>query len=191
MRFRRSHPGTPWLTPRAIEILDGVLLKTDRGLEFGSGGSTLWFANRLQRLVSVEHDQSWHDLVSRQLKEQAVHNVDYIFAPQDVSEELGNESEYARTALRFADGSLQFVLVDGVYRDHCTRLVLSKIAPGGALVIDNVNWCLPSDSRAPGSRRPADGPATETWREIAGIISGWRTIWTSCGVSDTAIFVRP
>ncbi|MGC4896228.1 hypothetical protein [Micromonospora sp. DT31] len=185
--YRHSHPGTPWLTPRATELLDQMLLPTDRGLEFGSGWSTRWFAQRIHHLVSVEHDQTWHHAVSQQLKDDAVDNVDHVFVP----ETDGGGSEYVGVAARFADQSLHFVLVDGIYRDHCARRALPKIAAGGMLVIDNVNWFLPSNSRSPHSRSPADGAANEVWQEVAETVAGWRTIWTSCGVTDTAIFVRP
>ncbi|MFB9238552.1 O-methyltransferase [Plantactinospora siamensis] len=189
--YQRAHPDGPWLTPKATELLSGMLLPTDRGLEFGSGRSTTWLARRLGHLISVEHDAEWYDKVVRQLKELNLDNVDYRLLPRSLPEERGGESEYARTALLLPDSSLNFLLVDGAYRSHCARFALPKLAPGGLLVIDNVNWYLPSATRSPFSRGPADGPATEAWREILEIISGWRRIWTSCGVWDTAIYVRP
>jgi len=59
------------------------------------------------------------------------------------------------------------------------------------LIIDNVNRYLPCLSKAPSSRRPALGPVTPVWAEVADGLRGWRTIWTSSGVTDTAIFIRP
>ncbi|MFC7550545.1 O-methyltransferase [Plantactinospora sp. GCM10030261] len=190
-RFQRLDPAAPWLTPRAVEFLDRMLLPDDRGLEFGSGRSTVWLARRIGHLVSVEDDAGWHERVSRQLKELSLDNVDYRFAPRDLPEDRGGDSEYARSVLELPDASLNLVLVDGAYRDHCARYALPKLAPGGLLVIDNVNWFLPSQTRSPFSRGPADGPATPAWAEVLSIIGGWRTVWTSCGVWDTAIYLKP
>ena len=44
------------------------------------------------------------------------------------------------------------VVIDGAYRAHVTKLVMPRLRPGGVMIIDNVNWYLPSRSRAPGSR---------------------------------------
>ncbi|WP_239394068.1 class I SAM-dependent methyltransferase [Frankia sp. CiP3] len=188
---RRTHPALPWLTPQANEILVTLLRRTDDGLEFGSGRSTIWLANRVHHLSSVEHDDGWHSTVSAQLKEQRLQNVEYILAPQDVPAERGGESEYASTALRFGDASLDFVLVDGAYRDFCVKFAIPKIKPGGVLVLDNINWYLPFNSRSPNSRTSVQGADGSVWAEVQQIIQNWRLIWTSSGVWDTAFFFKP
>jgi predicted O-methyltransferase YrrM len=189
--YERRHPDDPWLTPAAIELLRSLLRPSDRGAEFGSGRSTLWFARRVASLTSVEHDERWHEAVSARLKTHGLRNIDYILAPPDQSAERGGDSAYARVALAFPDASLDFALIDGHYRDYSAKFILPKIKPGGMLIIDNVNWCLPCRSTAPNSRTAALGPATPTWAEVAEELSGWRSIWTSSGVWDTAIFIRP
>jgi predicted O-methyltransferase YrrM len=189
--FERAHPDAPWLTPAAIELLGTLLRPADRGVEFGSGRSTLWLAARVAALTSVEQDEQWHAAVNAMLGERGLGNVDYILAPKDAPEDRGADSAYARAALAFDDGSLDFALVDGHYRDYSTQFILPKVRPGGLLVIDNVNWYLPSQSKAPASRTPALGPANETWALIERELSGWRRIWTSSGVWDTAIFIKP
>ena len=78
-----------------------------------------------------------------------------------------------------------------MYRSACANAVLSKIRPGGVLVVDNVNWFLPSTTVAPGSRSLDEGAASELWREFEIAVSGWRRIWTSSGVTDTAFFLKP
>lgn len=188
--YERAHPDAPWLTPAAIDLLSTMLRPTDQGAEFGSGRSTLWFATRVAALTSVEHDSRWHQRVTAKLKEHGIGNVDCILAPGDQPMERGGESAYAMTALAFPDASLDFALVDGHYRDHSTKLILPKIKPGGMLIIDNVNWYLPCESKAPNSRTQALGPATDTWACVWRQLATWRTIWTSSGVWDTAIFIR-
>lgn len=189
--FRRMHPGLPWLTPEAIRFLDGWLQAGHTGLEFGSGRSTLWFARRVARLTSVEHNRDWYDRISRKMREAGIDNVDYILEPKDVTAGQASSSGYVRALDRIGPNSLDFVLVDGTYRDHCALGALEKLLPGGILVIDNVNRYLPSGSRSPNSRTPAQGPAGDMWRQVAGLVSGWQVLWTSTGVSDTAIYFKP
>jgi len=189
--YERAHPDDPWLTPAAIRLLAGLLSPADRGAEFGSGRSTLWFAARVAALTSVEHDERWHETVTAKLKDRGLGNVEYILAPEDQPMERGGDSTYARTAHGFPEAALDFALVDGHYRDYSAKFVMPKIRPGGMLIIDNVNWYLPSRSKAPNSRTAALGPASPVWAAVWRELSEWRTIWTSSGVWDTAIFIKP
>jgi predicted O-methyltransferase YrrM len=189
--YERAHPDDPWLTPAAIRLLARLLRPVDQGAEFGSGRSTLWFAARTAALTSVEHDRRWHESVTARLKERGLGNVEYILAPEDQPVERGGDSAYARTALAFPDASLDFALVDGHYRDYSAKFVMPKIRPGGMLIIDNVNWYLPCQSKSPNSRTAELGPAAGAWAEVWRELAAWRTIWTSSGVWDTAIFIKP
>jgi len=188
----RTRPDDPWLTPEAVRLLTSMLRRCDRGAEFGSGRSTIWFAERVGHLTSVEHDKLWHDRVSARLRGRGLVNVDYILAPRDQPPELGEMSEYAHTAVAFDDASVDFSLVDGVYREHVARLMMPKIRPGGLLIIDNANWFLPSPrTHAPASRTPALGPDGPVWAKVWQDLANWRSIWTTSGVTDTAIFIKP
>lgn len=191
MLYERAHPDDPWLTPAATRLLASLLRAADRGAEFGSGRSTLWFASRVAALTSVEHDVRWHRAVTARLKDRGLGNVEYILAPEDQPMEHGGDSAYARTALAFQDASLDFALVDGHYRDYSAKFIMPKLKPGGVLIIDNVNWYLPCRSKAPNSRTAELGPVTDVWAAVWGELTGWRTIWTSSGVWDTAIFIKP
>lgn len=191
MLYERANPNDPWLTPAAIRLVTTMLRPTDQGAEFGSGRSTLWLAARVAALTSVEHDPAWHQTVSARLKEAGLGNVDYILATDDQPAERGGDSSYARIALAFPDSSLDFALVDGQHRDYAVQFIMPKINPGGMLIIDNINWYLPCQSKAPNSRTTELGPATPVWASIWQELPTWRTIWTSSGVWDTAIFIKP
>jgi predicted O-methyltransferase YrrM len=185
--WTRRNPDLPWLTAESIRLLSGMLRPTDRALEWGSGRSTRWFADRVADLTSVESDPVWYGRVKDSLVDRA--NVHYYFkeCPAGAPEPLAEE--YAGVADAFSNESLDFVLVDGQVRDRCALKVLAKIKPGGLLAIDNINWFLPSTSRSPSSAKAFDG-ATK-WREIAAALASWRCIWTSSGVTDTAIWIKP
>ena len=186
--WEKRHPDLPWLTPEAIKLLSGMLRPTDRALEWGSGRSTRWIADRVAALTSVESDPAWFARVTESLAGRS--HVTYLFkeCPGIGATEAQAEG-YAGVADSFADGSLDFALVDGQVRDRCAARALAKLRPGGLLVIDNINWFLPSPSRSPSSAKRFD-PASR-WNEVASELVGWRKIWTSSGVSDTAIWIKP
>lgn len=191
-RFRRwhydsTHRGSPWLTRQAIALLEQLIAREDVGFEWGAGRSTLWFAQRCGRLWSVEHDPSWHSSVSVALQQARRDNVTLLLRERRHSQ----EAEYAGAVLQLPDESLDFVLVDGKDRDRCAVNAVAKLKPGGLLIIDNVERYLPSASRCPYARGPLDGYASETWRQFASLTHRWRRIWTSDGVTDTALFFKP
>jgi SAM-dependent methyltransferase len=189
--YYRTHPDLPWLTRTANEMLSTYLSPADSGLEFGSGRSTLWFARRVAHLTSVEHDATWHAKVTQMLKENNLSNVDYQLHPRNLPDEQGGETDYVKVIQSIKSDSVDFVLVDGVYRDFCALEAIRVIRPGGLMVIDNVHRYLPSDSSAPYARSFAEGPKGETWKKVYQVISQWRKIWTHSGVNDTAFFFKP
>src|SRR5690242_753211 len=78
---QRMHPDAPWLTAAATAMLGDRLRPHHVGIEWGSGRSTLWFAERVGRLLSVEHHAGWHQAVSAQLSARGITNVDYRLCP--------------------------------------------------------------------------------------------------------------
>lgn len=190
MADHRRHPKDPWLTRQAIEILKDYLKKSDRALETGSGRSTVWFAERVGELISIEHNRDWYERVRAGLQGKDYAHVDYRLFEQDPGRP-DDEQEYVRFVAGLDDESLDFALIDGAYRDHCALHAMKKLRRGGMMVIDNVNWFLPSQSKSPNSRQPGQAAPSEVWAQVEAALEGWRKIWTSSDVTDTALFVKP
>ena len=66
--FRRMHKPAPWLSPTSILFFKKYLEKDMVGAEFGSGSSTLFFAPRISKLYSVEHNEEWYHLINEKQK---------------------------------------------------------------------------------------------------------------------------
>lgn len=178
------NPESPWLTKEAVALLTQLIRPSDIGVEFGSGRSTKWFAKRLAKLTSIESSREWFDKVNSNIKtEGLVDKVTYIY--------IENEEEYAKFALNLPDGSVDFCLIDGDVRDQCALNMVDKMRVGGILVIDNVNWYIPNNETiSPDSRRTVDGFESECWYDFSLRTQEWRRLWTSNGVTDTAIFIK-
>lgn len=181
--WQRKHPDEPWLTGAAVEILSSLLKPDDCGLEFGAGRSTVWFARRINSLISIESDENWYKKVHLILANAQLPNVDLRLASAT--------DTYLSHAEHLPEESVDFILVDGVVRDQCSLISLPKLKRNGFFILDNANWYLPSSSRSPDSRRCAGGPATPEWCLFEETVKPWRQIWTSNGVTDTAIFLKP
>lgn len=189
--FRTANPDLPWLTRDAIVALDSLLWPSDIGIEFGSGRSTVWLASRIRHLVSIERRPNWYGKVSEEIAKKKLTNVDYRLVGS-IEGDIPDYKTYLMAIDEARHESLDFALIDDIYRDECILRVIPKIRAGGFLILDNVNWHLPCNSRAPDTRRIGEGPSPEgSWREVHRQISGWRVLWSSSGVADTAIFFKP
>jgi len=168
------------------------LQSDDVGAEFGSGRSTSWFALRIGHLTSVEHNSEWHGIVTDSIGRQGYSSkVNYHLASIESPDGNSADSEYVKIIDTFDDEALDFALVDGVLRDHCALRIIHKIRPGGMLIIDNANLSLPCVSYSPGSRTESLGPDGPIWSDVWSTLKGWRQMWTTNGVFDTAIFFKP
>lgn len=113
-----------------------------RVLEWGSGGSTVWFADRLPAgamLTSVEHDPAWHAQVARAIGRRE--NVRLLLKP--AAGPLGRnataeEEDPAplQSFIHAVDGEkFDVILVDGYARSACMRAAADLLAPGGTLFL--------------------------------------------------------
>ena len=180
----------PWITRDALALLDDMLRPGDRGLEFGAGGTTAWFAERIAHLDSVEGFGRWYQPLRDELDRLGVTNVDlHLVSADDLGYETPEHRDaYVNVAPDLEPGSLGLVFVDGEYRDECAVRGLDLLAPGGLLVLDNADIYLPSDTRSPCT---LDVPSTPLWGEFLERVEGWRRIWTTNGAWDTVLWVKP
>lgn len=190
MTDHRLNPAHPWLTRDSVKLLPGLLRASDIALEFGSGRSTRWFARRVKKITSVDHDEKWYREGLQRMQAEGIGNIELLFRPVDVPEVEGPNSAYVRVLEQFEDGSLDFCLVDGVYRGSCALNVLPKLRDGALLVIDNVHWYIPCSSHSPGAL-PVGGPYWDHyWQEFAKLTANWRKIWTTSNVNDTLLLFK-
>lgn len=186
----RMHPDWPWLTTGAVRFLELWLTPNDIVFEWGSGRSTSWLARRVRSITAVEHDPIWFQIVQDEAAKKGISNIDLRFCPQPEADD--GDSGYV-AAINSLNGEFDLVLVDGLKRDRCAEAGVGKLRSGGLMIVDDVNGyvALPHASRCPTVRSQQDGAASAAWSRFANIVGGWRLIWTTSGLKDTAIWLKP
>jgi predicted O-methyltransferase YrrM len=110
----------PWLHESAVSYFAQILWPQFVVLEHGAGGSTLWLAERVARVVSIEHDPAW----AATIKAKAPPTVRILsYLPMLECEGYN---------LFFIDGARD-------ERGKCLLLADSVVAPAGWVVLDNAN----------------------------------------------------
>src|ERR1043165_4945404 len=85
----------PWFSYAAIDFLEDFIKPHMSVFEYGSGGSTLFFARRAKSVWSIEDNPRWFDLVSRRVQEKGARNVTLKLHPFDFKNPVAFEkSEY-------------------------------------------------------------------------------------------------
>ncbi len=195
MRFEKSHPDAPWLAESAILLLDSYLKPTDVGFEWGSGRSTLWLAQRVAHLYSVEDNRRWYRTVEKKLKAaQLAHKTTYRLIPCKWGEvDEPSEHPYADAASALPDNTLDFALVDGNIRAPCMRVITAKLKPGGLLILDNANRFMPNRylDRHTTVHECRCEPRSAGWAQTMEHLKDWRWINTTNGIWDTRFWIKP
>jgi len=128
----------------------------------GGWKKPLWLAKRCKFLTSVEHDPYWYYKIKLSLKKHNLNNVRIVLAR--------DKRSYVGAIDCFRDNSLDFVLIDGKYRDLCALKAIRKVKVGGLLIVDNINRYIPSPSKSPGSKALHEEPASLVWSEFLNLV---------------------
>lgn len=116
----------PWVTYSFIDFIKERITKTQHIFEYGSGSSTIFYAERAGKVTSVEHDKGWFDKV----KGTSPANAEMIFC------ELHRDGEYARKAT-LLDKKFDIIIVDGRDRVNCCKHSLEALSPDGVIILDD------------------------------------------------------
>ena len=116
----------PWVTYSFIDFIKERIAKTQHIFEYGSGSSTIFYAERAGKVTSVEHDKGWFDKV----KGTSPANAEMIFC------ELHRDGEYARKAM-LLDKKFDIIIVDGRDRVNCCKYSLEALSPDGVIILDD------------------------------------------------------
>jgi predicted O-methyltransferase YrrM len=132
----------PWISYAAIDFLDAFVRPEMSVFEYGSGGSTLFFARRCASVISIEDNPIWLDKVRRRLEDAKIDNVVLEHRPFDFKSASGFEtSNYLNT---IPDQKFDIILVDGTeenvqVRPSCFTHAENFVRRGGIIILDD-SW---------------------------------------------------
>lgn len=142
----------PWVTYSAMVWLRKVVQPGMSVFEFGSGGSTLFFARIGANVISVEHDEAWATKLRALVGAKYPGRAELIHVPPkpvdsatcdpvylSASPSHVNESfkEYVNVIDNYPDHTFDLIFVDGRARVASMSHAISKVVQGGWLVLDN------------------------------------------------------
>lgn len=149
--------GLPWMTYDAIDFLEEITSEDKNVFEWGSGGSSIFFASRCKQVFSVEHDKKWSEILKEKLHNLEIDNVilqeiegektdnfqdlNPENADDFVSKELKSSGlsyeKYVKAIDQYNLNYFDIIVVDGRVRNACVKRAIPHLKKGGYLIVDN------------------------------------------------------
>jgi hypothetical protein len=148
---------TPWLTFGAIQFIKKIARRDMTVFEYGSGGSTLFWAERVDRVFSIEHNREWHKRMVEEFQKLHITNVEFKLVEAEIDQQFNEKSisnpdhyisedslyvgknfeSYVKQIERFPDRCFDIIVIDGRARPSCILHSQKKLKENGFLIIDN------------------------------------------------------
>lgn len=116
----------PWMNYPMIEFLEERLQKDHTLFEYGSGFSTLFYAERVGSVVSLEYSKKWVEILQKQVPS----NVELLHVEKD------EDGKYCR-AIQTTEKKFDIVFIDGRDRVNCLKQCLDNLSERGVILFDD------------------------------------------------------
>jgi hypothetical protein len=114
----------PWYTYPATEYLSQFDWSDSVIFEYGAGASSLYWAERARRVISVERDADW----VRRLQQQVIPNQNLLLRT--------SRKEYV-DAIEETGAKFDLIIIDGHWRHECVSASMARLDARGIVLLDN------------------------------------------------------
>lgn len=115
----------PWYTYPAIEYISQFDYSAKKVFEYGTGYSSMYWAKRAQKVVSIEDKPEWFAKFQQEFS-----------APNWQMRYCDEKQGYEDTI--FADGEkYDVIVIDGKRRAECAACAVKALAAGGMIILDD------------------------------------------------------
>lgn len=117
----------PWYTYPAIEYLHKFDLKNKAVFEYGTGNSSLFFADKAKEVFCVENDEGWFEKINKDKPK----NLNILFKK--------NKDDYL-FSIDNLNKKFDIIVIDASYRFECCFHIKNNLKEGGIVILDNSDW---------------------------------------------------
>lgn len=126
------------------KFIEGYLDKKDVLLEWGSGNGTIYFSGLVKKLISLEHDKDYYDIIKKTIDAFNINNIELHHVPG-----VKVQNQKSQRHIAFEDyikfpivNKMEFdkVLIDGRARKHCAISIADYIGFETLVFIHDFNF---------------------------------------------------
>jgi len=130
-----------WMSQEEIDVITKYLSPDKHMLEWGAGGSTLFFSTLVKTYTSIEHDSDWYNDV---LKVKPL-NVLLHHVPNNLPRTIPTDPIQFEDYINYVDTlnkKFDLVLIDGRARPQCAEKVIPYLSDDAVVFIHDF-WQRP------------------------------------------------
>ena len=120
----------PWMTYPFIDYLSLKLNNQQVIFEYGCGSSTLFFASKVSKVVALESNKLWYDIIKQKLFDANISNVELIYFDNALQ-----DNNYELFASQYKE-KFDLVIVDSLKRFACATNSINAIKTNGAIILE-------------------------------------------------------
>ena len=129
----RDNNPIPWYTYPAIEYLSQFDYSNKTVFEFGCAYSSLFWATRAKKVISIEDNPKWFEKWQQEFNEP---NLDIKWR---------DEGKIYENAIFEENQKYDVIVIDGKRRFECAKAAIEKLADGGMIILDDSDRVNTSD----------------------------------------------
>jgi hypothetical protein len=119
------YPATPCIVYKAQKALNRIINDNMLVIEFGSGQSTLWYANRCKRIISHETTDKWFQKIKKQLADSNCRNAELVmWDGRSIKQDI-------------KDPAPDLIIIDGASRAICVEYAVEVAKDSTWVYLDN------------------------------------------------------
>lgn len=116
----------PWIPYTVIDLLEERLCSNFKVFEWGSGNSTIWWQNKVKRIISIEHNKEWFEYVKEKINPKR---------SSLIYKELDYGGDYCKEILKHTN--IDIIVIDGRDRVNCAKNAINSLSPSGVIIWDD------------------------------------------------------
>ena len=109
-------------------------------LEWGSGSSTIAIAKRVNKILTIEHDKQYVELLADKILQANALNVQFFHIKQNSKEKSGHDGTYENyndyiNFPKALNKKFDLIIIDGRARVECAKIAVSLLKENGVILI--------------------------------------------------------
>jgi hypothetical protein len=136
----------PLMHEHEYRFVEKYLTKDDIFLEYGSGNSTLYFSDYVKKVISLEHDVDYYNMIKKCIDAYAASNIDLYHVPPTIRDKKIKRYDQLKDYIEFPiKQGFKFnkILIDGRARKECALFIYDHISDNDIIFIHDFNYNTP------------------------------------------------
>lgn len=133
----------PLMFESEYRFIEKFLNKKDIFLEWGSGDGTIYFSGLVKKMISIEHDIDYYNILKKNIDAYNIKNIELYHVPgKMVKDPVLNRYEAFEKYINFPiKNKFKFdkVLIDGRARKHCAIAISKYLNDDNIVFIHDFN----------------------------------------------------